>query len=60
MTSPLAEKRGHSEHIPADLDRLRAGAGDGQSVGTSLLRPNIMEIFVSEVMFSSEVKSTVQ
>ena len=36
-----------------------AGAGDRQSAGTALLRPNIMEMFASEVMFSIEVKSIV-
>ena len=37
-----------------------AGAGDRQSVGTALLRTNIMEMFASEVMISSKVKSIVQ
>ena len=37
-----------------------AGAGDRQSVGTALYRPNIKEMFASEVMFSSEVMLMVQ
>ena len=36
-----------------------AGAGDRQSVGTALLRPNKMEMFASEVMFSSDFDSAV-
>ena len=55
----------HRREVTVNISQLTwtdsgAGAGDGQSVGTSLFRPNIMEMFVSEVMFSSEVKSTVQ